>query len=164
MTKLVILRGPSASGKSTIAHALREKSQRKIAILEFDTYRNNMLAKQVNYYNAASEMFINDTLIAFKHGYDVIMDGIFRFEGSNEYLEKLLDEHPEENYMFYFDITLEETLKRHHKRDKSMSFSEDKMREWYYRPTASGYGIEKTIPQNSGVQETVEMILSETGL
>lgn len=164
MAKLIILRGPSASGKTTIARTLREKSQRKVAILEFDTYRSEILAKQNSYYNAASEMFISDARIAFKHGYDVIMDGIFRLENQNEYLEKLLHEHPQENYMFYFDINQDETVKRHRNRDKSESFSEDKLREWYYRPAPSGVGFEKAIPQDLGVHETVSMVLDETGL
>jgi predicted kinase len=43
MNKLIILRGPAASGKSTIAKLFVESSAKDTALLDFDIYRQNFL-------------------------------------------------------------------------------------------------------------------------
>lgn len=162
--KLIIIRGPSGSGKSTIAHKLREGSDHKIALLEFDTFRNNILDLRGDYYPAAIEMYTHSALTALANGYDVIMDGIYRPERHDNPLEKLFSGHDGENYIFYFDISLDETVKRHAGREKSKLFGERELAGWYSKPTAMGYDFEYAIPEHSTIEQTLELIRSKTGL
>ncbi len=162
--KLIIIRGPSGSGKSTIAHKLRESSDRMVALLEFDTFRNDILGLQGDFYGPAIEMYTHSALTALAGGYDVIMDGIYRPEGYDNPLEKLFGGHDGENYIFWFDISLDETAKRHSGREKSKLFGEKELAEWYSKPTAMGYDFEYAIPEHSTIEQTLELIQSKTGL
>lgn len=162
--KLIIIRGPSGSGKSTIANKLRESSDHQIALLEFDTFRNDILGLQGDYYPAAIEMYTHSALTALANGYDVIMDGIYRPEGHDNPLEKLFGGHDGENYIFWFDISLDETAKRHAGREKSKLFGKKDLAEWYSKPTAMGYGFEYAIAEDSTIEQTVDLIRSKTGL
>ena len=162
--KLIIIRGPSGSGKSTIANKLREISDHKIALLEFDTFRNDILGLQGDYYPAAIEMYTNSALTALANGYDVIMDGIYRPEGHDNPLEKLFAGHDGENYIFWFDISLDETTKRHAGREKSKLFGEKELAEWYSKPTAMGYDFEYAISEDSSIEQAVELIRNKTEL
>lgn len=162
--KLIIIRGPSGSGKTTTARKLREGSNRKAALLDFDTYRNDILGLQGDYYQPAIEMYTHSALTALANGYDVVMDGIYRPNGYDSPLEKLISGHDGENYIFYFDVSLDETIKRHAGREKSKLFGEKELTEWYSKPTAMGYDFEYAIPEHSTIEQTLELIRSKTGL
>lgn len=162
--KLIIIRGPSGSGKTTTARKLREGSNRKVALIDFDTFRNDILGLQGDYYQPAVEMYTHSALTALAYGYDVIMDGIYRPEGHDNPLEKLFEGHDGENYIFYFDVSLDETIKRHAGREKSKLFGEKELTEWYSKPTAMGYDFEYAIPEDSTIEQTVKLIRSKTGI
>jgi hypothetical protein len=109
-------------------------------------------------------MYTDCALTALANGYDVIMDGIYRLEGHDNPLEKLFGGHDGENYIFWFDISLDETAKRHAGREKSELFGEKELTEWYYKPTTMGYDFEYAIPENSTIEQTVKLMRSKTGL
>lgn len=167
MGKLIVLRGPSGSGKSTIAEELRERCQGvDIAIVEQDYYKSVMLKNTSGdkRRNVVIEMTYQNTLSAIKGGYDVIVEGIFKAEHYREMFEKLVAEHPTENYFYYFDIGLDETLKRHQTRPKRGKFGEEDMRQWYVGQAMLGFPNEVVIGEQSSQQETIERIVAETGL
>lgn len=154
---LILLRGPSASGKSTIANKLREKLTGNVAVLEFDTFRNEILGLKGDYYPAATEMYISNSKICTENGYSVILDGIFRDDENNSNLKRLIRKVRVECFLFYFDITLEETLERQKTRAKQIE--ERKIREWFYKPDALGVDNEHKIASSLTTTETVDYIV-----
>jgi adenylate kinase family enzyme len=163
--KLIILRGPSGAGKSTIAKHLFETTERDVALIEQDYYRQKVVNHPSgNGKKIREEMFETDIRIALKHGYDVIVEGILQPDKYMPIFEKIWNEHPDENYMFYFDIPFEETLRRHNTRLKSQDFGEDDMKEWYELARRSHLDWEVIIPHESSIEETVAEIQSSTGL
>lgn len=165
-TKLIVLRGPSGSGKSSVALKLREQSKRKIAIIEQDYYPEVMFARRDKEDSVAArrELLVADTLIALKYGFDVILDGILSVHTHRDAFEKIIDEHRTENYMFYFDVSLEETLKRHATRPKASQFGVDEMAKWYIQATPANYDFEEKIPENFTLEQTVEFIKKKAGI
>lgn len=164
MTKLIILKGPSASGKSTVAKLLKQSLESKVCLLDFDVFRDDFLGKQDGYYSTAAKMLMSAATIALGSGYDVIIDGFYRMEDYPDLLPELIAKHPEQNYLFYFDVSLETTIKRHSKREKSAQFGEKELREWYYKPKATGiYDFEHKIPEPLSPAETVVYIKSKLG-
>ncbi len=162
MTNLIILRGPSASGKSTVAKLLKQSLENKAAYLDFDVFRDDFLAKQGDYYLAAAKMLMTTATIALESGYDVILDGFYRMEDYPDLLPELVAKHSENNHMFYFDVSLETTIQRHSRREKSAKFGEKELREWYYKPKASGiYDFEHKIPETLSATEAVCYIKSK---
>ncbi len=73
--------------------------------------------------------------------FDAIFDGNFSSAANDPFLEKLFHAHPEENYLFYLDASLPETLKRHALK-AGPRIPAEKMRE--------------VIPEGSSLKQTVE--------
>ena len=110
MTKLIIIRGPSGVGKSTVAKALMKRTKRPTVLVDLDHYRFSFVNPPNHDHDLEYEMSGSDVLIGLKLGFDVIFDGNFTATAHDPFLEKLLSAHPEENYLFYLDASLNETL------------------------------------------------------
>lgn len=168
-TKLIILRGPSGSGKSTTSKILFENASRKVALIEQDYYR--FIFKPAGggskpNSSAIHKMIKNDALIALSEGYDVILEGILGVKSYDKVIESLFEEHPENNFMYYFDIGLEETIRRHSTRTitRGSGFDQEDMKEWYPAATKPNHTLLRIIPESSSLDETVNKIMSETSL
>lgn len=166
--KLIILRGPSGSGKSTVAKALFENAFRKVALIEQDYYRFMFRpAGGGGKANSATihEMIKQNTVRALEDGYDVILEGILSVKSYDAILSEIFEEHPKNNFMYYFDVSFDETIKRHATRpDKAAQFGAEDMREWYPASHKSNHPLERIIPESNSLKQTVTQILSETNL
>lgn len=163
-TTLIIIRGPSGCGKSTVANEIRKRSSNKTAIIEQDYYREKMFLIQDKQESESAriEMMVIDTLIALRKGFDVIMDGVLDIHKHREAFDRIFAEHVDKNYIFYFDISLEETLKRHATRKKSSLFSAEQMTKWYVQPTSSNYDFEYPLSEDLSIDQIVTLIESKT--
>lgn len=167
-TKLIILRGPSGSGKSTIAKLLFESAVDKVAHIDQDYYR--FIFKPAGGGSRANsdtihKMIAQNTMTALNDGYSVILDGILSVKSYSEILEGIFKEHPDNNFIYHFDISFEETVRRHATRpDKAAQFSAEDMREWYPVAHRSNHRFEIVIPESFSVEQTLNKILSDTKL
>jgi adenylate kinase family enzyme len=159
-SKLVVLRGNSGSGKSTIANALREQGKTKIAIVAQDYLRRFILKEKENEGTNNVDLIQQTVEFALERGYNVILEGILYFPRYGEMLQKLVDQCPN-NYFYYFDVSFDETLKRHSTKPNAHEFGEKEMKEWYKPNQRTGFDSEKTIPESFTVDEAVEKILSQ---
>lgn len=165
MSKLIVLRGPAASGKSTVANELASQSGCNVALLDFDVYRSTFLGKKGDYYPVAAKMLAGDAPIALEAGYDVVIDGFYRMENYPNFLADVFKVHPDDNYMFHFNVSLEETMRRHSRRPKAKDFGAKELKEWYYAPKpVDEYGFEYEVTQSLSVKEAVEYIRDITKL
>jgi predicted kinase len=166
MSKLIILRGNSGSGKSTVAELIAKDASTKIAIIDADYYRVNMLfPKPIDKDDLAALMY-QDVLYCLEHGYTVIWDSIFYANDRNkEYLGNfIIKTHPKDNYIFNFDISFEETVRRHKQRNKSSDFTDEEMKGWYHPIESLGYDFEYTIPEASSANESIAFIKQTAGI
>jgi predicted kinase len=161
--KLIVLRGNSGSGKSTVAKKLREASHRKIAIVEQDYLRRFVLKEKENEGTDNLDLILQTTEFALSRGYDVILEGIFNFARYQRILAQLKDSCID-HYFYYFDISFEETLARHATKSNSHEFGEKEMREWHEPNDVTGFAGEQIISQAHSLQQTVAMIVRQTGL
>lgn len=166
MAKLIILRGPSGAGKSSVAKRLHEESAQSTVLLEQDYYKEVMVKpKDPATVPLRREMLLQDTLLALSHEYHVILDGILDAGAYAEMFEELFKERPADNYAFFFDITLDETLKRHKTRPQATRFGEAEMRDWFPGSmTRLAKDFEHIIPESNTLEQTVEFIRQTTGL
>jgi adenylate kinase family enzyme len=165
--KLIVLRGPSGSGKSTVARALFDKTKRKTCLIEQDYYRFIFTP----YKNGSKEhsatihtMIKENVLTALRDGYDVILEGILSTKSYSNVFEEMLKEHPTENYLFYFDVGLEETIRRHRTRPprNTPTYTEDDMRSFYSGTYESIHDDEKVIPETSSLDETLNFVIESS--
>ncbi|GAA1595212.1 hypothetical protein GCM10009804_59800 [Kribbella hippodromi] len=94
-------------------------------------------------------------------GYNVILEGILYEPHYGAMLRQLVDEHPGPTHVFYLDVPLEETLRRHEGRN--MSVSGDKLREWYKPLDLLGVPGEITIAAGLGLAELTAYVLEQIG-
>lgn len=162
--KLIILRGNSGSGKTTVAKRLREEgANAKIAIVEQD-YLRRIILKEKEKTNGDNIALIEQTvLFALKHNYDVILEGILSFPKYEAMVKRLISKSTS-SFSFYFDISFAETLRRHRFKPNSHEFGEEEMMEWYRSDQSGRIEREIIIPETCSLKETVDMILSETQL
>lgn len=99
-TKLIVLRGPSGSGKSSIAKMVRLAQQEKMALIEQDHFRRIVL-KEKDVPNGLNAELIKQTIFfALEHSYHVLLEGIFYTENYGRMFEEILSAHPNNNYFF----------------------------------------------------------------
>jgi len=166
MEKLIIIRGPSGVGKSSVAKALKEKTDRPTMLIEQDIFRTFSNEETPNNL-PVHEMVEVTTLIALKHGFDVILEGILNVQkpGRREMYERIFKAHPAENYIFYMEASFDETVRRHGARlDKKDKFGADDMREWYGLASPMQHPEEVIIQEGSSLEETVAIISRVAGL
>jgi tRNA uridine 5-carbamoylmethylation protein Kti12 len=162
-SKLIILRGNSASGKSTVAKQLRDSSSRKIAIVEQDYLRRFILKEKETEGTDNIGLIYQTVIYALSRGYDVILDGILYFPRYGKMLQKLVKRCPD-NYIYYFNVSFEETLKRHKTKPVAQAYGEKEMRDWYNHMDVTDFKNEIIVPESASPESTVRHIVKDTGI
>ena len=163
-TRLIVLRGNSGSGKSTVAAALREAYGRGVAWVSQDLIRRTILKERDQPGGVNIGLIDQVTRYSLEHGYHVVLDGIFYADRYEPMLADLARDHLGISRFYYLDVSMAETLRRHATRPQAAEFGADDMRCWY-RPRDLLGGIrECLIPETSTLQETTSLILADTEL
>ena len=96
-------------------------------------------------------------------GYNVIAEGIFLAEHYREMLSEVLAEHRGQTHVFYLDVPLEETLRRHRSRPLGTEVSAGKRRDWYVQADTLGVSGEIVLDGTADLESTVELIRGRIG-
>jgi adenylylsulfate kinase-like enzyme len=162
-SKLIVLRGNSASGKSTVAGLVRQASSRKIAIVEQDYLRRIVLKEREAEGTDNIDLIFQTATFALSRGYDVVLEGILTFHRYGEMLRELVRGCPD-HHVFYFEVSLEETLRRHATKPIAHEVGAHLLYEWYRERDVTGFANETIIPEASSVEESVGLIVRQSGL
>lgn len=160
MTQLIIIRGNSGSGKSSVAKAVRAQLSGKTALIEQDYFRRIILKERDNAQDSDILDFLFQSVqFAVGRGYTVILEGILY---SEKYSEMLLNLTHEFSYLaFYMDVTFEETLCRHKSKPNCHEFGHQEMKEWFVPKDYLGVPKEIIIPEKSSLNSTVKMLVEK---
>src|SRR6516164_786644 len=98
---LVVLRGPSCSGKTTTALALRQAVGRGVAVVQQDVIRRELLRERD--LPGALNIDLIATIVArcLAGGYDVILEGILDASRYGATLRSLIATHPGPTHAYY---------------------------------------------------------------
>lgn len=163
-TRLVVLRGNSGSGKSTTARALRERLGRGVAWIEQDYLRRIVLREHDRPDGVNIGLIDHTARYALDHGYHVILEGILAAERYGAMLRQLCRDHAGRSSWFYFDLSFDETIRRHATRPQARQFTVEDMRGWYRQRDLLGFVAEQIVSATSTLDQTVERIIDATGL
>lgn len=162
-TRLVILRGDSASGKTTTATALRAALGPRVALIQQDYVRRELLhdmdARRRS--RDASVLIVGAARQALDLGYDVILDGIFNLRDYSEPFESLHRDHCGATRIYQFDVGLDETIRRHASRSLASAFGEEEIREWYDGWQPLPWYAEHRVGPETTTDELVSIVLSD---
>ena len=160
MHKLVMLRGNSGSGKTTVAKALQELFGRGTMVLSQDMIRREVLKARDGIDPPALPLIKQMLEYGSEHCEIVIMEGIFIADWYRELFEAAIKLYGSDIYAYYFDIPFEETVRRHQTRDKSNEFGADEMREWWKEKDYLDLIKEVTITEDMSKDRIVNDIYS----
>lgn len=128
---LVVIRGNPASGKSSVARELQLSMGRGTANVGQDHFRRVVL-REHDVPDGDNIALISETVQScLRLGYHVILEGILFSEHYGTMIRSLLADHIGPHHVFYLDVPLEETLRRHVKRPLGAEVDPDKLRQWY---------------------------------
>ncbi|MEV4649362.1 AAA family ATPase [Saccharopolyspora sp. NPDC049357] len=160
-TRLVVLRGPSGSGKSSAARELRRRVGRGVALVEQDYLRRILLREHDRPGGANIELISNTARFALDRGFHVILEGIMPAARYGAMLRSLHDDHAGRSFFYYFDISWSETLRRHATRPKSAEFGATEMSEWFGQAGRLELIEERTVSESLSLDEIVRRLQRE---
>lgn len=161
---LVVLRGNSASGKTSLAHAIRQRAGRGVAIVSQDVVRRDILWEHET--PTGVNIGLIDTIArhALDHGYHVIVEGMLKAHAYGEMLGQLVEDHRGRTSCFYLDVPWEETLRRHATKPQAAEYGADLMRQWFkpldLLPQVNEHRLDETL----SLDQMTEMVLERSGL
>ncbi|KAA0765712.1 kinase [Bacillus sp. SH5-2] len=128
---LIILRGNSASGKTTIAKELQEHFGQGTLLVSQDVVRRDMLRVHDTMGNLSHDLLFEITKYGKGKCKFVILEGILNSHRYGDMLKELIHYFEGNAYTYYFDLSLVETIRRHNTREKRHEFGEDALQKWY---------------------------------
>ena len=162
MSRLVILRGNSGSGKTTVAKMLQEKFGPNTMLISHDMIRMQIL----HVWSAEGVRKSLPLMIALlrygrRNSEITILEGILPYEDYKPLFEAALEEYGENIFSYYYDISFEETLRRHQTKPNRDEFGEADMRRWW-REKDFLEGIPQTVlDEDVRLEEAVELIYGQ---
>ncbi|WP_155373892.1 kinase [Catellatospora vulcania] len=163
-TILVVIRGNSGSGKSSIARAVRLAYGRGCALVEQDHLRRIILRELDGPGGLAPDFIDNTVRYLLDNGYHVVLEGILHERKYGDMARGLLASHRGTSSAFYLDIPFDETVRRHGTRPQVTDFTPEQMRGWYRERDVLGVDGEHVIGPESTFDDSVALIAARSGL
>lgn len=161
MPKLIIIRGNSGSGKTSVAKKLQKSIGRNTLLISQDMVRREMLFAK----DGVDTPAITLITLLLQYGYEnnefAILEGILNSGWYKPLFEKAVSLYGENIFAYYYDLPFEETLKRHSTKKEKLSFGEIEMRRWWHEKDYISFIPEKILTADLSLEETVNLILSD---
>ncbi|MEK4425260.1 kinase [Solibacillus sp. FSL K6-1523] len=160
-SKLIIIRGNAGSGKTTTAKSLQNHLGQGTLLVSQDAVRRDMLMVKDREGNLSIDLIRQ---IA-EYGKDkcefVIVEGILNKDRYGEMLNHLIQFYGQKAYTYYYDLSFEETVKRHNTRSKKSEFGEETLRAWWKPNDYLGVDGEVKLTDKMSQSDVFELIISQ---
>ena len=157
-TPLIILRGNSGCGKTSTARLLQRRLGYSTMLVSQDVVRREMLRVKDSESNPAIQLIYDLCMYGNNVGYTVILEGILSNKKYGAMLHQLLDDFRGEKLIYYFDISFEETVRRHSTKPNAHEFGVSEMRQWWKDQDVLGVPGEQRIGEQLAQAEIVDTI------
>ena len=159
---LVVLRGNSGSGKSTVAQCVQKRfAAGECALIEQDYFRRTVLREGDVAGALHIDLMEQAVSTCLKRGLVVIVEGILNATRYESMLKQLSRELTGTSLFYAYDLTLTETLSRHVTRAKSVSFGSAEMKDWYHGWQPLAFVSEARIDSSWAEKATIDRISSD---
>lgn len=161
MSKLVIIRGNSGSGKTTAAKALQHKLGCNIMVISQDVVRRDILRVKDGE-NTKALPLLSELLVYGKNNCEtVILEGILYSKWYMPLFELARKIFGNQIWGYYYDLAFEETLIRHNSRSIKNDFGEEEMKKWWHEKDFIEIIPERVISKDMTLENVVEMIIND---
>ena len=155
---LIILRGNSGCGKTSTAYLLQRQLGYGTMLVSQDVVRREMLRVKDSESNPAIQLMYDLCIYGNSVGYTVILEGILSNKKYGAMLHRLLDDFQGEKLIYYFDISFEETVRRHATKPNAHEFGESEMRQWWKDHDILDVPGERLLGDHLSQTEIIDMI------
>ncbi|MGN7798646.1 AAA family ATPase [Leifsonia sp. 22587] len=166
--KLIVLRGASGSGKSTVATLLRQRLGTGIALVEQDYLGRVVLGLRATDDGTSADALDALARAALRTAPAVLVEGILSSERYGAVIEGLRGIPGVSSWLYRFRLPFEETVARHATREKAGSFGEDELRRWWPGDDLlrdhDGRPVEQLIGPGATAEQVAERIIADAGL
>ncbi|MFC3212482.1 kinase [Planomicrobium okeanokoites] len=159
-TKLIILRGNSGSGKTTIAKSLQDRFEDGTLLVSQDVVRRDMLSVRDRKGNLSLELIRQITEYGKGKCEFVILEGILTKERYGEMLMDLIRFYEGNADVYYFDLPLDKTIERHQSRELADAFGEESLRAWWRPKDYLGTAGETMLTEEMTEEDILDLICS----
>lgn len=160
--KLILIRGNSGSGKSSLAKALQHELGRNTLMIPQDVVRREMLWARDGQDTAALPLLKSLLEYGYANSGITIMEGILVSEWYEPLFRQAVRLFRAENiFAYYYDLPFAETLRRHETKGSGLAFGEKEMRRWWKEKDYIGFIQEKTLTEKISLEEAAALILSD---
>ena len=160
----MIVRGNSATGKSSVARTLRERHGPGLAWVSQDLLRRTVLGERDTPDGNNIGLIDQTVRYALDHGFHVVLDGILHPPHYAPMLHALVRAHRGVTTAYYLDADFAETVRRHATKPEHAEYGEEQLLQWFHDQNLVDGLAERVIEQRSTLAQTVDRILAETGL
>lgn len=162
MSRLVILRGNSGSGKTTVAKMLQERFGPNTMLISHDMIRMQMLhVWSAEGVRKSLPLMIELLRYGRRNSEITILEGILPSKEYKPLFEVALEEYRENIFSYYYDISFEETLRRHQTKPNRDEFGEVDMRRWWKEKDFLEIIPQTVLNEDVSLRETVELIYGQ---
>ena len=163
---LIIIRGNSGSGKTTVASALRGAmrevfGQSNTMLVSQDVIRHIILDGKGASPNQSLDLIYEICQNGMKYGQNVILEGILELPKYGEMLNRIIAEWRGDVHVYYYDVPLEVTLERHDTRPQKELFTKDDMRDWYNSDNKLNVPNEWLFDESVSIDKAVRQMLAD---
>jgi len=162
LPSLVVLRGPSCSGKTTTALAIRQAVGHGVAVVQQDVIRRELLHERDRPGALNIDLIAMIVKQCLAGGYDVILEGILDASRYGIALKSVIAEHPGPAHVYYFHLPLAETLRRHATKPNATGYGHRELTKWYVPDDLLGIRGEQLLTAADSQQEIVARIVADT--
>lgn len=161
--RLVIIRGNSATGKTTLARELQLALGRGTANIGQDHFRRIVLREHDVAGGDNIDLIEHTVRYCLSIGYHVVLEGILIASHYGTMLRELLEDHSGWSHVYYLEVPLEETLRRHEGRSLRAEVSPEKLREWHVPGDLLDVPGEVALDGSATVEELVALMTTDIG-
>lgn len=159
---LVILRGNSASGKSTLARRVQRALPRGgVAVIGQDPVRRELLWEHDTGQGDTVGLLTAMVRHCLGIGRITVLEGIFGAERYRPMFADLLGGHEGPSLVYYLDVSLSETLRRHAGKPIAGHVSEAEVSSWYREHDVLGVEGETVLGEEVDEDAAVARLLED---
>ncbi|WP_155592387.1 kinase [Lysinibacillus cavernae] len=160
-SKLIIIRGNSGSGKTTIAKSLQNHLGHGTLLVPQDVVRRDMLKVHDREGNLSIELIRQIAEYGKGRCEFVIVEGILDNSRYGDMLKHLIQFYDQKAYTYYFNLSFEETVSRHYTRCKKLDFGENSLRAWWNPNDDLGVDGETLLTNDMTQDDVLKLILNQ---
>jgi len=159
-----VIRGNSASGKSTIAAAIREKGGRGLAVISQDNIRRVILREHDR--PGAANIGLIDLMVRYSisRGFHTVLEGILYSAHYGDMLAELRAEYADRSSWWWLDVPFESTLARHATKPQAAEYGRAELEQWWHQHDLLPGGFEQIITAATEASEAAGRIMQHAGL